>query len=502
MSKSRARWTALGLVAVLAIGLSVLWLRWSARPEFDEAAESAGREHAAEFAAGSVLPPANVEVVEGGEPAAQATRVELPRDPSTIGPRKTHAKVELVCWLTGTETKSDEVRIQVFADSEAQEIDGNAVPAVFAQRSQSQSWVADVTPLFIGVARLPGKLRVVAQDSRCKGFVDVVPNLSAEELAGPSSFTLGASVRFDCPWFVRGRIVAPCPPAEVRVSVGATNDLFRGYQTPLRVWKPDEEGRFALPMESTGRMMLVFRAAAALSIVREFEIDGSRDVELGEIVLERGVSISGQLLAAGQPLAGAQVALVRAGEAVSSDTLLELFASDGVGTLQEEPALRRVIADLGLFKAHGGSAASITIEITNQNGSFASRSLRAGDYWLVVLSAGGQSTWLAPMSFTAPGQDFVHDFDATSVRFDLLDAQGSRARKDRPFSLHVRMPDGERIELESSWVRFGELRALVKPGSLLELHACGQEVLVSVGHSTEPIVRSVSPCTEDSETGK
>lgn len=476
------------------MGALLLWMATRAPHSSEAPAANDARQKAAEFVAESVQPPAAAEALERGTSAAQATRVELPRDPSSMGPRKTHAKVELVCWLTGTENKSDEVRIQVFSDSEAQEIDGNAVPSVFAQRSQSRSWVADVTPLFIGVARPPGKLRVVAQDSRCKGFVDVVPNLSAEELAGPSSFTLGASVRFDCPWFVRGRVVAPCPPAEVRVSVGATNDLDRGYQTPLRVWKPDEEGRFALPMESTGRMMLVFRAAAALSIVREFEIDGSGDVELGEIVLERGVSISGQLLAAGQPLAGAQVALVRAGEAVSSDTLLELFASDGVGTLEGEPALRRAIADLGLFKAHGSSAASITIEITNQNGSFASRSLRGGDHWLVVLSAGGQSTWLAPTSFTAPGQDFVHDFDATSVRFDLLDAQGTRARKDRPFSLHVRMPDGERIELESSWVRFGELRALVKPGTLLELQACGQEVVLPVRHSAEPLVLSVSPC--------
>ncbi|MCY3003080.1 MAG: hypothetical protein NTV21_14855 [Planctomycetota bacterium] len=501
MSNSRARWTALGLVAVAAIGLSVLWLRWSERPEDGGAAEREQVEEPAGPSAEFPRPPSISEELKSDEPTAETARVELPRDPNTVGPRKTHAKVELICALAGTEVDPKEVRIQVLADSDARVIDERAPDAVFATLGPQSYRVADVTPLLIGVGRQPTKLRVVAQAPRCVAFTDVAPNLSAADLASPSLIRLSAKVKFDCPWFVRGRIVAPCPPAEVRVFTSSMSGLAWGYPSPVLDWKPDEQGRFELPMQRTGRTLLTFRSDRSQTTRREFEINGRDDVELGDVELERGAAVSGQLLAAGRPLANADVALVP-DESLSIAASLEGARDFWEGYLSGHSILRRALSDLGLIATSGGTDAPIRIVHTDSDGRFECGSLRVGKHWMVVLSASGQSTWIAPASFSAPAQDFVHEFDATRVEFSFGDAQGQPGIRRVTYSLDVRMPDDERVRLATEATGFGVVNALVQPGSLLELHACDQDVLIPVGYSTEPIVKFVSPCTKGSGNGK
>jgi hypothetical protein len=478
------------------MGTLVLWFQGTSRVEPEGAAELAQIEAAAEPLAGTLRPPAVQDPVAIDDAPAAEVRVELPRDPDTVGPRKTHAKVELVCAFAGTEVNPEEVRIQVLADSDARAIDEGAPNAVFAMTTP-QSWhVADVTPLLIGVGRQPTKLRVVAQTPRCVAFTDVAPNLSAADLASPSLIRLSAKVRFECPWFVRGRIVAPCSPADVRVFQSSMSGMAWSHPSPVLDWKPDEQGQFTLPMQRTGRTLLTFRSDKSPTTRREFEINGRDDVELGDIVLEPGAAISGQLFAAGRPLANANVALVPdescsiAASLECSHDSLELYVSD-------RPILQRALSDLGLLATSGGADAPIKVVYTNRDGRFECGSLRAGKHWMVVLSASGQLTWLAPASVSTPAQDFVHEFDATRVNFSFADAQGQPLGARKSFSLDIRTPGGERVQLATNSVGFGVVNALVQPGSLLELRACDQEVIVPVGYSTEPIVRSVSPCTSE-----
>jgi hypothetical protein len=80
------------------------------------------------------------------------------------------------------------------------------------------------------------------------------------------------------------------------------------------------------------------------------------------------------------------------------------------------------------------------------------------------------------------------------VTFEFRDANGALRLKQRSGNLTVRRSDGERVKLDAGIAFNGQLKALVQPGTLLELQACGQEVVLPVRHSVEPLVLSVSPC--------
>jgi hypothetical protein len=494
VSASRTPLLTWALVACGFVGALVLWILLRAPSGVSDPAESG--EHASTVASARepLAPPAETESAGTTEARGEQVRVELPRSPDTVGPRKTHAKVELVCGISGTETKPEEVRIQVLADSDAQEIDETAAPAVFAARNSGGSWVADVTSLFIGVERLPVRLRVVAQDSRCKAFADVALGISAAELARPSLIMLSARVRFDCPWFVRGRIVAPCPPTQVRVFEGSWSGVGERSLKVARGWRIDGDGRFELPMESTGAKSLTFREDSLQTDERSFVIDGSSDVELGDIVLERGAELSGELLVAGEQLRHAKIAIVRADAPSSLDTPLAGWESAWAGLVSTKPVLRSALAELGLLTEGGGPTQPIAITTTDGQGRLRSGSLREGKYWLVVLSEQGHAAWLSPISCWVPTQDFVGEFEATRVTFEFRDANGALRLKQRSGNLTVRRSDGERVKLDAGIAFNGQLKALVQPGTLLELQACGQEVVLPVRHSVEPLVLSVSPC--------
>ncbi len=486
----------------------MLWFRGSSRAELEGAAEREHVEQPAEQAAEPLRPPAALELVAIDDTPATEIRVELPRDPSTVGPRRTHAKVELVCGLKGTAVEKMLRRIQVRADCDEVVVDETAANAVFAVRTNRGAWVADVTPLLIGVSELPNRLRVVAESERCNAVADVPLGLTARELSAPSRIMLSTNLNFDCPWRVRGRIVAPCPAREVRVfgdSVTPSDSTRVIGASSLTI---EEDGRFEWRSQLDGPHRLEFRAPNVAPHGLAFEIVGQEDVELGDIVLEAGATLRGQLFAAGEPLAHADLAVVRTDERLQPTAELDHKNLTHMGRLSDTPALRQVLEDLGLLEqgvvrpGTSSASAAVLVVSTDVNGRFETSALRSGEHWLIPMSSRGRALWLAPLRTIAPSFDVAHDLDARTVRFEFLDDRGAVLRHSVPCLLRAQLPDAAGPSLGVDSAYRGELHALVRPGTLLNLRACGQELLVPVASSSEPLVQSVSACGVDSATSK
>lgn len=504
MGAVRTRSIWLGLAAFCALGLLAHLLSLPATERADGPAESGPRARAQQLDPQSVSPLAPVVQVEGPAAQSQVARQELARDPSTIGPRKTHAKVELVCGVAGTSFEASKLRVQVLADSAAVEVDDKATHAVFAVRNSAGAWVADVTPLVVGFAVPPRRLRVVAESERCNAFADVEISLTPAELAAPSSILLPASLRFDCPWRVRGRIVAPCPPREVRIVVGPASEPRGAWRaasdTELSI---EEDGRFEWRTDRDGAQCLEFHAPNTLPLGREFQIAGAGDVDLGDVVLEAGAFLGGQLTAAGAPLSFTDVAIARADERFDALSEVSLANLGRSGWVSDHDVLPHALKELGLLATLSGRQATrerpaaLLVVSTDARGRFETSALRPGDHWLIPFSSSGGFVWLEPLRASAPSHGIVLEFDARAVRFEFLDAHGAVLRARVPCAFRAQLPGGEEVPLGIDAAPYGELHALVRPGALLRLRACDQELLVPVGSSGPPLVQPVSPCTAE-----
>lgn len=508
MSASRTPLLTWALVACGFVGALVLWILLRAPSGVSDPAESG--EHASTVASARepLAPPAETESAGTTEARGEQVRVELPRSPDTVGPRKTHAKVELVCGLSGTGVDAMLRRIQVRADCDEVVVDETAANAVFAVRTNRGVWVADVTPLLIGASELPNRLRVVAESERCNAVADAPLGLTARELSSPSRITLSTRLNFDCPWRVRGRIVAPCPAREVRVFGDSLTPSDATRAIGAYSLTIEEDGRFEWRSQLDGPHRLEFRAPNVTPRGLAFEIVGQEDVELGDILLEAGATLRGQLLAAGEPLAHADLAIVRSDERLQSTAELDHANLTHRGWLTDAPALRHVLEDLGLLEqgvvrpGTSSASAAVLVVSTDVNGRFETSALRSGEHLLIPISSRGAALWLAPLRTFAPSFDVVHDFDARSVRFEFLDPKGEILRKRVPCLLRAQLPNDATPSLGVDSVFYGELHALIRPGTLLNLRACGQELLIPVRASPEPLVQSVSPCSVDPATSK
>jgi hypothetical protein len=242
--------------------------------------------------------------------------------------------------------------------------------------------------------------------------------------------------------------------------------------------------------------------------VHEFEIVGQEDVDLGDIVLEAGTTLNGRLFAAGEPLAHTDLAIVRTDERLEPTTQIDRANLTRLGWLTDAPALRHVLEELGLLDkgvVNSGAlplSAAVLVVSTDASGRFETSALRPGEHWLIPISSGGPALWLAPLRTFAPSFDVVHDFDARTVRFEFLDPKGEILRKRVPCLLRAQLANDATPSLGVEFAFYGELHALIRPGTLLNLRACGQELLVPVGASPEPLVQSVSPCSFDPATSK
>lgn len=241
-----------------------------------------------------------------------SSRVEVELPQRRIGPRFSHAKVEIFGVVKSYELELELGRVQVLAHSQATVVVPGRSNSVMAKLDARGFFAADVTELFIGVAEVPQTLRVIAEaPSGCTTHRDFEPGISAQDVAVPSSIVRSVTLELRCVLRVRGRVAGAGPhspahvellrvrsstaPSKSEVAEVETGDVSRpildAFGSRDASFDPgsrmttmtDDGGRFEFEVVRGGRYVVRLSGGEGSALQREFEIVDTADVELGDL---------------------------------------------------------------------------------------------------------------------------------------------------------------------------------------------------------------------------
>ncbi|MCC7012495.1 MAG: hypothetical protein IT454_08045 [Planctomycetes bacterium] len=446
-----------GALALLSALVAILWRSgaFHAAPPGDAAAPGPALEPT--LAVSEPLSPVAAENVrESSAMSNEATRPSVARDevqrsPEASGPRKTHAQVNLVGQLTGEDFELERALVQVLADSNWSAPVRTADAAVTAKVSASGVITADVTGLFTGPA-LPSRLRVVAESATgCTAFVDVPLEIDACSVASPKLIQLGCTVELSCPRDVRVRITGAEPETPVELEVRAVsrpNGRGSARTRAASARFPAFAGRLCtFRTAQVGALVLIARVPGYKPALREFEIVDMRELDLGSVALEPGVSLSGVARSGGVPL---------------NNRILEVLPIDDPRRFVDAPWLDEVgaiVIEDGVGGLAGGARAR-----SDPNGHFEFNGLAPGRYFVRSWPARADE-YQQPQIVRAPQSALELELASCAIELEFGETERTqRPRKGVMYELRMALPGesaAHAVELSSS--EFSALRLV--PGT-------------------------------------